>query len=316
MVRGFWRGATLAILVGLALSLVACSQYGKLQARRAVKDGYVQYAQQEYKKAAKLFEEAVANDPDLSTAYFYLGNSYDNMYKPSHKGEKENDDYLAKAIDNYKKASEKEADPKMRKLALEFLVAAYGPDKMNDPTQARPVVERMIQIEPSEPTNYFALAKIDEDAGEYDKAEATLLKAKDAKPNSPDVYLQLAAFYNRQEDFPKTIDAYNKRAELEPNNPESFYTLGAFYWDKAFRDFRLKEAEKKDFIMKGIAMMDKSLALKSDYMEALTMKNILLRMEANMEKDVARQQALIKEADKLRDQALDLKKKKVSGVVK
>jgi len=316
MARAFWRGTTLAIVAGLALSLVGCSQFGKLQAKRAFKDANVQYAQQEYKRAAKLYEDAVAADPEMATAYFYLANSYDNMYKPARKGEKENDEYLAKAVDNYKKAADKETDPKYRKLALEFLASAYGADKLNDPGQARSIWERMIQIDPSEPTNYFQLSKIYEDAGEYDKAEETLVKARDARPNSPDVYLWMAGFYNRQEEFDKTIEAYNKRAELDPKNPESFYTIGAFYWDKAFRDFRLKEAEKKDFVMKGIAMMDKSLAIKPDYMEALTMKNILLRMQANTEKDVAKQQALIKEADKLRDYAMDLKKKKVSGVAK
>ena len=66
--------------------------------------------------------------------------------------------------------------------------------------------------------------------------------------------------------------------------------------------------------MKGIENVDKALQLKADYMEALTYKNLLLRLEANLEKDPAKQQALIKEADKLRDEALVLKKKKTAGV--
>ena len=66
--------------------------------------------------------------------------------------------------------------------------------------------------------------------------------------------------------------------------------------------------------MKGIEQVDKALQLKPDYMEAMTYKNLLLRLQANLEKDPAKQQSLIKEADKLRDQAVDLKKKKVSGV--
>ena len=41
-------------------------------------------------------------------------------------------------------------------------------------------------------------------------------------------------------------------------------------------------------------------------MEALTYKNLLLRLQANLEKDPAKQPALLKEADKLRDQALEL----------
>ena len=60
--------------------------------------------------------------------------------------------------------------------------------------------------------------------------------------------------------------------------------------------------------------MDKALALKADYFEALTYKNLLLRLMANVEKDPGRQQALLKQADQLRDKANDLRKQKASGV--
>ncbi len=314
MLRGIRRGALLILVVGLALSVVACGQVGKLQGKKAFKEANTLYQQQEYKRAAERYEEAVTADPELAVAYFYLGNSYDNLYKPSRRGEAENDAYLTKAIENYTKSADKEQDPKMRRLALEYLVAAYGPDKMNDPTQAEPIVQRMIQLDPQEPSNYFALAKIYEDMGEYEKAEKTLLDGKQARPNDANVYLQLAGFYNRQEEFEKTIDALQERARVEPNNPEAFYTIATYYWDKAYRDFRLKEAEKKDFVIKGIAEVDKALQIKADYMEALTYKNLLLRLQANLEKDPAKQQSLIKEADKLRDEALELKKKKTAGL--
>jgi len=314
MFRGLGRIASLATVLALAAGLVGCSQYGKLQAKRAFKEANVLYAQQEYKRAAALYEEAIAQDPELSVAYFYLANSYDNLFKPSRKGEPENDAYLTKAIEFYTKASEKEQDPTLRKRSFEFLVAAYGPDKMNDPSQQEPIVDRMIQLDPQDPTNYFALAKIREDAGDYPKAEEVLLKAKAARPNDPQVYLQLAGFYNRQEEFDKTIEALQQRAAIEPNNPEAFYTISTYYWDKAYRDFRLKEPEKKEFVLKGIEQVDKALQLKPDYMEALTYKNLLLRLQANLEKDQAKQSALLKEADKLRDQAMEIQKKQAAGI--
>jgi len=314
MLRGLGRIASLAIMLAFAAGLVGCSQYGKLKAKQAFKDANVVYAQQDYKKAAALYEEAIVQDPELSVAYFYLANSYDNLFKPSRKGEPENDAYLTKAIEYYSKASEKEQDPTLRKRSFEFLVAAYGPDKMNDPSQQEPIVNRMIQLDPQDATNYFALAKIREDAGDYGKAEEVLLQAKQARPNDPQVYLQLAGFYNRQEEFEKTIDALNQRAAIEPNNPEAFYTISTYYWDKAYRDFRLKEPEKKEFVLKGIEQVDKALALKADYMEALTYKNLLLRLQANLEKDTAKQSALLKEADRLRDQALALQKKQAAGI--
>jgi tetratricopeptide (TPR) repeat protein len=314
MLRGIGRIASLAIVLAFAAGLVGCSQYGKLQAKRAFKEANVLYAQQEYKRASVLYEEAIENDPELSIAYFYLANSYDNLFKPSRKGEAENDGYLTKAIEYYKLASEKEQDPTLRKRSFEFLVAAYGPDKMNDPSQQEPIVNRMIELDPQDATNYFALAKIREDAGDYPAAEEVLQRAKTARPNDPQVYLQLAGFYNRQEEFDKTIEALNQRAAIEPNNPEAFYTISTYYWDKAYRDFRLKEPEKKEFVMKGLEQVDKALQLKPDYMEALTYKNLLLRLQANLEKDQAKQSALLKEADRLRDQALDLQKKQAAGI--
>jgi predicted Zn-dependent protease len=251
--------------------------------------------------------------------YFFLGNSYDQQYKPSKKGEADNDALMQKAIDNYTKAAEKLSasakpeDKKLGKLSLDYLVAAYGADKLNDPAKAEPVVQKMIQLDPGEPTNYFALAKIYEDAGAYEEAEKMLVAAKNAKPNDPDVYMQLAGFYNRQGRFDKTIEAIEERAIKEPNNPEVFYTISVFYWDEAYRDPKLKEAEKKAYVGKGLAAVDHALQIKSDYMDALVYKGLLLRLQANLEKDHEKAMQLVKEAEKLSQQANDLRKKKAAG---
>jgi hypothetical protein len=60
-------------------------------------------------------------------------------------------------------------------------------------------------------------------------------------------------------------------------------------------------------------MEDKALSLNPDYMEAMTYKNILLRMQANAEKDPAKQKDLINEADKLRNKVIDAQKRKQTG---
>lgn len=320
-------GASLTFVAVLALgsltSSVGCAKVGEIQSRKAFKSANAAYQQQDYKKALEFYEEAVAAAPDTQAAHqalFFLGNSYDNLYKPSKKGEAANDALLTKAVESYQKAAEKlsasadPADKKLGKLSLEYLVASYGADKLNDPAKAEPVVQRMIQLEPGEPTNYFALAKIYEDAGAYDEAEKMLLSAKAAKPGDPAVYMTLAGYYNRQGHFDKTMEALQERAAKEPNNPEAFYTIATYYWDEAYRDFKLKEAEKKDFVAKGLEAVDHALQLKPDYMEALVYKNLLLRSQALLEKDTARQAALIKEADKLRDKAQELRKQKAAGV--
>jgi tetratricopeptide (TPR) repeat protein len=314
------RGALLGGVAVLALSsLVACAKVGQLKAMKAFKDANVLYQQQEYKKAAELYEDAVANDPNMGEAWFFLANSYDNMYRPGRKGEAENDAYLTKAVADYQKAAQyltttTESDAKLKKLALQYLVSNYGPDRLNDPNKAEPVVKEMIALEPSEPANYFALAKIYENAGQYDLAEQTLLKARDVKPSDSSVYLQLAAFYNQQGEFDKTIDALQQRVQKDPNNPEAYYTVATYYWDKAYRDATLKDTDKLDLVTKGLDAIEQAIKIKPDYMEALVYKGLLLRLEANVIKDPKKQQDLIKQADQLSDQANELRKKKAAGV--
>ena len=164
-------------------------------------------------------------------------------------------------------------------------MAAYGADKLNDPAQQEPLVQEMIKLNPNEPTNYFALAKIYEDNGDYEAAEQTFLKAKEVRPQEPTVYTQLAGFYNRQGDFDKTIAALQERAQREPNNPEAHHLIATYYWDKVYRDFRLPDTEKRKYIEAGIMSEDKAIELKGDYFEAITYKNLLLRLQANVEKD-------------------------------
>ena len=123
----------------------------------------------------------------------------------------------------------------------------------------------------------------------------------------------LAGFYNRQGQFDKTIESLEARAASEPNNPEAYYTIATYLWDKTFRDFRLNDAQKRAYVEKGLAATDKAIAIKDDYLEAIVYKGLLLRLQANLEKDRAKQQALLREADALRDRAKALQKAKQAG---
>ena len=301
------------MVAALSLSVTACGKYNELKAKKNFKDANALYQQGEYRRAAVEYETALQQDPNLVAAYFYLGNSYDNLYKVTRKGEAENDKMLENAIKNYKIAAEREGDPKMKRLALEYLVAAYGPDKLNDPEQAEPIVRRMIQMDPKESANYFGLAKIYEDAGRYDEAEQALLQAKEARPNDPAVYMQLAGFYNRQGEFAKTMESLHSRADKEPNNPEAFYTIGTYYYEKAFRDFTIPEAEKAKYVQQGMQAIDKAVQLKPDYFEAIVYKGLLLRVQATIEKNPARQQDLLRQANQLRDNAQAIRDKQRTG---
>ena len=308
------RAFTLAVIVLASVALSGCGQINRLRARQAVKDANPMYAGGRYAEAAEKYQEALALDPALGDIYFFVGNSYDNLYKPARKGEAQNDGYLTQAVEFYNKAAGmQETTPAIKKLSLEYLVAAYGPDKLNDPSQSEPIVQQMIQLEPTEPTNYHALAKIYEDNGDYERAEATYVKAKEVKPSDPLVYTTLAGFYNRQGDFEKTIASLTEGITIEQNNPEAHHRLAAFYWEKAFRDLRITNEEKAKYVQAGIDAEDKALAINSNYVEAITYKGLLLRIQANLERNPARQQQLLREAERLQAQATEIRKKQQAG---
>lgn len=306
--------AHLALIAVLGIALAGCGFVNEVRSKKAFKDGNKAYAASDWRGAVEHYERAITLDPSEAQIHFYLGNAYDNLYRPARAGEAQNDAFLEKAVEHYRAGAEKlDENPSLRRLSLEYLVAAYGPGKLNDPTLAEPVVIQMIEIEPNEPSNYFALAKIYEDSGEYELAEETFNRAREVRPNDPAVYMQLAGYYNRQGEFDKTIEALNTRVSIEPNNPEAHYTVATYYWDKAFRDFRLEDKEKMQYVLSGIEAVDKAIAIRDDYMEAIAYKNLLLRLQANLETNPARQQALLREADILRDRATELRKQKAAG---
>jgi tetratricopeptide (TPR) repeat protein len=100
------RGA-FVLVAGLAMTAAGCGQINMLKARMALKDAHTAYQQQDYRGAITRYEEAIEADPTQTEAYFYLGNSYDNMYRPTRKGEAANDALIDNAVANYKKAVER-----------------------------------------------------------------------------------------------------------------------------------------------------------------------------------------------------------------
>src|SRR3954468_7726714 len=311
-----------ALATTITLAAAGCGQVSQLKGRKSYKDANTAYQAQDYKKAADLYQATVDADPNAKEtlpAYFFLANSLDNLYKPSKKGDPANDALMQDAVKNYQLAADKlgaSDNPdykKLGKLSLQYLVAAYGTDKLNDPGKAEPVLQNMIRNEPGDPANYFMLARLYEDAGEYDEAERIFLAAKEAQPNDASVYTSLASFYNRQGKFNKTIDALEQRAAKEANNPEAWQTIAVYYQDEARKDTKLKENEKRDYINKGLVAADKALDIKPDYADAMTYKGLLLRLAANVEKDPAKQQDFLKKAKEMQDKSEEVRKKKASG---
>lgn len=312
------RFTRLAVFV-VALSAVAagCGKYSisNIRSAKAFQDANALYMKGDYKGAIPFYEKSVSLNPDLGFAFFFLGNSYDNLYKPLKKDDPNNQGYAENAAANYRLAIDKLAkttNPKeleVRRNSFEYLIALYGQDKLNDFSKAEPVARELIALDPQDPSTYRILAKLYEDQGRFDEAEKELLASIEAKPAEALGYQMLAGFYNRRGDFQKTMEAWYRRAAMEPKNPEAWQMIASYYQQKVFLDKRLPRAQALDYTLKGLEAADKALALSPDYLDAVTYKNILLRQEALYEKDPAKQKALLAEAEILYKRALELKAK-------
>ena len=313
----------LGLTVGLG-SVAGCGRYSinNLRSVKAFKDGTEAYKKSDFVKAAQQFEDSISYLGDQGIVYFYLANSYDQQFKPSHKGEPANDEFMKKAVENYQKAIDKlsgppspdpkiqEANDKFRRYSYEYMIAAYGPEKLDDFEKAEPIAKKLIELTPGEPVNYQALGQLYEGQGRYEEAEEQFKKAVAAKPTDPGVYTAIAGYYNRQGRFDETMTALEQRTKYEPNNPEAYHYMGTFYQDKVAKfDKALTPAQKKAYILKGLEVEDKALSLNPNYVEAMVYKNIILRQQATVEKDPGLQKRLIEEADQLRNKAMDMQKK-------
>ena len=165
-----------------------------------------------------------------------------------------------------------------------------------------------IAAAPTDAAPRFELAKLLEDSGRYEEAEATLLEARAALPPSTPLLHAIAGFYNRLGNFEKTIALMEEAARLDASNPQAQHLVGSYYQEKAAKDLRITAEQKRAYIRAGIDAEDRALALNPDFVDALVYKNILLRMQANVETDKAEQQRLILEADGLRGRAVELQK--------
>jgi tetratricopeptide (TPR) repeat protein len=306
------------LIVGLSLATTACGKYSisSIRSAKAFQDGIGLYQRGEYRGAAEEFEEAIRLNPTFGFSYFFLGNSYDKQFRPARKGEAENDAFLVKAVENYRKSidylkgSTEQQAPQFLNLSYQYLIASYGSDRLNDFAKAEEAAKELITSVPDEPGNYQALARLYQDQGRMEDAEGMFIKAAEVRPNDPLGYQMLANFYNQQGNFDKTVEAFQKRANLEPNNPEAWHTMGTYYYDKSFRDTRLTPAIAKKYVAEGLAAEDKALSLNNEYYEAVQYKSMLLSLQASrFESDNAVKKKLLGEAQTYYERALDLRKK-------
>ena len=140
----------------------------------------------------------------------------------------------------------------------------------------------------------------------------------------------VAGLYLQMKRFDDARQYYVKVSELDPNDPEPYYSVGVIDWTKTFQPRQeervklgLKPTEqlkdKKvcaelhtknwDTVADGITMLDKALAIRPDYDDAMAYLNLMYRERADIQcGDSAAYAADEKTADEWVDKNLATKK--------
>jgi len=142
------------------------------------------------------------------------------------------------------------------------------------------------------------------------QSESALVAKLAASPGDKEAARALAALYSQQGDFDKVMAVLEASAAANPTEPQGHQLVAVYYWEKSSKDTSLPPAQQFAYINDGIAAADRALALNPDYADALSYKNILLRMRAKHEADPAQKQQSLAEADALRNRAMELNKQR------
>jgi tetratricopeptide (TPR) repeat protein len=308
------RRACLLVVALAAPFAVGCA---RVQAKAAYQDGNKLYREENYKRAVEKYQAAVQHDPNMIEAYFYLASSHQALHRPAKEGA-ENKQHLDDAIANYKKVLELSgSNPEVAKTvkanAQGALIGIYSEDPHRNFDTAIGYAKQLVQDNPNDVKNLYAIANLYEKFSHVDEAEAAYKKAAELNPNDPKACSALGAFYNKPQwdgkaRFDDAVTTLERCAGLAPNDPGGWQKVSAFYWDKAYRDPLLDDKKKEEYADKGLEAVNKALAIKADYFEAVIYKGLLYRVKATVARNPAERMRYLNEAQDLQKQGLELKK--------
>jgi hypothetical protein len=197
------RRAAVTVVAAALVASVGCSKMGKLTGMKNYKEANQAYQQQDYKRAADSYEltvQAAPDDPDLAPAYFYLANSYDNLYKPSKKWREGERRPAGKGRPKLPEGRGKAGGVGKEGLQGSGQAFAAVSGRVVRRRQAERCGEGRTggaaddSTRPGRPGELFRVGEDLRGRRRIRNAEDILLKAKEAKPTDPAVYMTLAGY--------------------------------------------------------------------------------------------------------------------------
>lgn len=254
-------------LAALALSLLTVTSCRKVEARMEIREGNTAYSKEDYKTALQHYTKARQIDgKSFPELDRMIGYSRVGMYVPDDKSP----------------ANEKNADMAAAELRK------YLRNRPDDRIAREALINLYLNANrTTEAINYFR-------------------EWLQSHPADIEAVRSIATLYAKQGNFNESLNWYEKITLLDKNNPESFYIYGVVCFDKVTKNPPADPAEKMAIVQKGESALQRAMGLKPDYSEAIIYMNLMLRQQALIETDPVKQQALIAQADQLRNRAIEL----------
>ena len=95
-----------------------------------------------------------------------------------------------------------------------------------------------------------------------------------------------------------------------------FYKIGVVCYEKVAKNPPADPVEKMAIIEKGKAALQRSIELRPEYFESIVYLNLLYRQQALMEPDLAKQAELLAKAEALKNQAVEIVRKRKAASAK
>jgi len=118
----------------------------------------------------------------------------------------------------------------------------------------------------------------------------------------------IATLYAKQGNFNESLNWYEKITLLDATNPESFYIFGVVCYEKVAKNPPADVNEKRNIIDRGKNALQHATDMKPDYFEAMAYLNLLWRQQALTETDPLKAQEDIRNADEIRNRAVEIMK--------
>lgn len=260
----------LCLFAALSLSLLLLTGCQKVQARIAIRDGNDAYQREDYKAALMHYSKARQIDPSFADLDRMIGYSRIGMYVPEDTSPG-NEQNADAAVAELRKYLRKRPDDQ---IAREALINLYL--NANRTTDAINFFREYLQRNPADVSAVRSIAQL----------------------------------YAKQGNFNEALNWYEKITLLDRKNPEAFYIFGVVCYEKVAKNPPADMAERLAIIEKGKAALQRSIQLRPEYFESMAYLNLLFRQQALVETDPVKQQELIARADTIRNQAVEIIKKR------